>query len=124
MSAPSSAPSQDSCVKPDQRYIASPRLSSSALKPLRRRVVVGRGWVKYVFRHIKAIQLRPVREPSLQRRLAISFPRSGYNIQHRRFRVSRLISGCVCRPLTRIWSAAGGRTQHNACQYEIIDWEI
>lgn len=80
--------------------------------------------MKYVFRHIKAIQLRPVREPSLKRRLAISFPRSGYNIQHLRFRVSRLISGCVCRLLTRIWSAAGGRTQHNACQYEIIDWEI
>lgn len=39
-------------------------------------VVVGRG-VKYVFRHIKAIQLRPVREPSLKRRLAISFPLLG-----------------------------------------------
>lgn len=85
--------------------------------------MVGRG-VKYVFRHIKAMPLRLVREPSLKRRLAISFPRSGYNIQHLRFRVSRLISGCVCRLLTRIWSAAGGRTQHNACQYEIIDWEI
>lgn len=109
-------------MKPDQHYIASLCLSSSGLKPLRRRAAAAA--VKYVFRHIKVIRLRLVCDPSLKRRLATSSPHTGYNIQRFGFRVSRLISGCICRLLTRTRSAAGGRAQHNACQYEIIDWVI
>lgn len=77
--------------------------------------------VKYAFRHIKAgtnVSCARAKPEAASRRFiappGLQYPAplvQGQQINHR-------------RPLTRIWSTAGGRTQHNACQDEIIDWEI